>query len=154
MNSNNPVRICVVGSSNVDLTFRTTRMPLIGETLSAHQFHLAFGGKGANQAVSAARLGASDSLVARVGNDAFGHESLKHLRADGLDTAHVRVDPERPTGTAAIIVDDAARNCILVVAGANAGLSPQDVRDAAPAIQSADILLCQLEVPLETSLEA
>src|SRR5438132_9307311 len=128
MNSSNPVRICVVGSSNVDLTFRTARMPLIGETLSAHQFHLAFGGKGANQAVTAARLGAAVTLVARIGNDAFGQESLRHLRADGLDTTHVRIDSERPTGSAVIIVDDAARNCILVVAGANGGLSPQDVR--------------------------
>jgi len=148
------VRVCVVGSSNVDLTFRTARMPNIGETLSAQQFHLAFGGKGANQAVTAARLGAAVSLVARVGNDAFGQESLKSLRADALETAHVRVDSERPTGTAAIIVDDAARNCILVVAGANGALSPQDVRDAATAVQSADVLLCQLEVPVETSLEA
>src|SRR5439155_11275711 len=105
-------------------------------------------------AVTAARLGAAVTLVARIGNDAFGQESLRHLRADGLDTTHVRVDLERPTGTAVIIIDDAARNCILVVAGANGGLSPQDVRDAAPAIQSADVLLCQLEVPLETTLEA
>ena len=108
------VRICVVGSSNVDLTFRTARMPQIGETLTAHHFQTAFGGKGANQAVVAARLGAKVSLVARVGNDAFGQESLKHLRADGLDTTHVCIDAQ-PTGTAAIIVDDAARNCILIV---------------------------------------
>lgn len=154
MSSDGPVRICVVGSSNVDLTFRTARMPLVGETLSAHQFHFAFGGKGANQAVTAARLGATVSFIARVGNDAFGQESLRSLRADGLDTAHVRADPDRPTGTAAIIVDDAAQNCILVVAGANGALSPQDVRDAGPAIQSAHVLLCQLEVPLETTLEA
>src|SRR5438093_3341078 len=125
MNANKLVRICVVGSSNVDLTFRTPRMPRVGETLAGHGFHFAFGGKGANQAVTAARLGATVSLVARVGNDAFGQESLRHLRTDGLDTTHVRVDVGRPTGTAAIIVDDAARNCILVVAGANAGLSPQ-----------------------------
>jgi ribokinase len=154
MNPKSSVRICVVGSSNVDLTFRTIRMPHIGETLAAHGFQLAFGGKGANQAVTAARLGANVAFVARVGNDAFGQESLKHLRADGLDTSHVRVDSARPTGTAAIIVDDAARNCILIVSGANASLSPQDIRDAAPAIQAANVLLCQLEVPLKTSLEA
>jgi ribokinase len=154
MISKSPVRICVVGSSNVDLTFRTTRMPLVGETLTAHGFQTAFGGKGANQAVTAARLGAKVAFVACVGNDAFGHESLKTLRADGLDTTHVRIDSAQATGTAAIIVDDAARNCILIVPGANANLSPQDIRDAAPTIQAADVLLCQLEVPLETSLEA
>src|SRR5262249_981382 len=152
--SRKTVRVCVAGSSNVDLTFRTSRMPQIGETLTAHGFQLAFGGKGANQAVTAARLGASVSFIARLGNDAFGQESLKHLRADGLDTAHVRIDPTRPTGTAAIIVDDSARNCILVVPGANASLSPEDIRAATATIQTSNVMLCQLETPLESSLEA
>lgn len=101
-------RICVVGSANVDLTFRTPRLPRPGETLAGHAFHLGFGGKGANQAVAAARLGASVSLVARVGDDAFGQESLRRFRTEGLDTAFVRADAGRPTGTAAIVVDDSA----------------------------------------------
>jgi ribokinase len=149
-----PVRIAVVGSANVDLTFRTPRLPQPGETLTGHGFHLGFGGKGANQAVMAARLGASVSLVARIGADAFGQEMLRHLGAEGMDLTHVKTDRERPTGTAAIVVDDAARNCILVVPGANHGLSPQDVQAAAPVIQSAAFVLCQLEVPLPAIQEA
>jgi len=147
-------RICVVGSANVDLTFRTPRLPRPGETLTSHSFHLGFGGKGANQAVAAARLGARVSFVARLGNDAFGQDSLRRYRVEGLDTTSVRADADRPTGVAAIIVDDQAQNCILVASGANAGLSPQDVREAAPAIQNADLLLCELGIPLEAILEA
>jgi ribokinase len=147
-------RVCVVGSANVDLTFRTSRLPRPGETLAGHSFHLGLGGKGANQAVAAARLGAAVALVARLGGDAFGQEALHRYRAEGLDTAFVRADPELPTGAAAIVVDDQAQNCILVVAGANAALSPADVREAAPAIRTACMLLCQLEVPLVTTLEA
>src|SRR5262249_33046150 len=110
--------------------------------------------KGANQAVAAARLGASVALVARVGHDAFGQECLRRFRAEGLDTAFVRADAERPTGTAALVVDDRAQNCILVVAWAHAGPAPADVREAAPAIRQADLLLCQLEVPPDATLEA
>jgi ribokinase len=149
-----PPRICVVGSANVDLTFRTPRLPAPGETLAGHAFHLGMGGKGANQAVAAARLGAEVALIARVGNDAFGQEAIRRYRAEGLDTTFVRQDAQCPTGTAAIIVDDAAENCILVVAGANAALSPEDVRDASGVIQNAGVLLCQLETPLEATLEA
>jgi len=147
-------KICVVGSANVDLTFRTSRLPLVGETLFGESFFLSFGGKGANQTVMAAKLGASVTLVARVGNDTFGRQSIHHLQAQGLDTARVRLDDARATGVAGIIVDEQARNCILVVPGANLGLSIEDVRAAASAIQAAAIVICQLEVPLETSLEA
>jgi ribokinase len=129
-------------------------LPQLGETLTAHGLHVAFGGKGANQAVTAARLGATTSFVARVGDDSFGQESLNQLRGDGLDTTFVHVDSKYPTGTAAIVVDDQAHNSILIVPGANAALSPSDVRAAAPVICKADVLLCQLEVPLETTLEA
>src|SRR5450432_3009565 len=105
-------RICVVGSANVDLTFRTPRLPRPGETLAGESFHLGMGGKGANQAVAAARLGAQVSLVARVGNDAFGQEAIRRYQAEGIDTTFVRTDEHRPTGTAAIVVDDHAENCI------------------------------------------
>jgi len=147
-------RICVVGSVNVDLTFRAPRLPRAGETLSGNLFHLGMGGKGANQAVAAARLGAKVSLVARVGNDTFGKEALRRFGADSIDTDAVGIDEQRPTGTAGIVVDDAAENCIIVVAGANAGLSAQDVRTASPSIQNSEALLCQLETPLEATLEA
>jgi ribokinase len=149
-----PPRICVVGSSNLDLIFRTPRLPRPGETLAGHDFRLDFGGKGANQAVMAARLGARVAMVSRVGRDVFGEQTLANYRREDIDTAHVSLDDARPTGVASIVVDDAARNCILVVPGANLGLSPEHVRQAAAAIRAATVLLCQLEVPLESVLEA
>jgi ribokinase len=147
-------RLCVVGSANVDLTFRTPRLPRPGETLAGHSFRLDGGGKGANQAVAAARLGARVALVACLGDDAFGREALARYRAEGLDTSWVRLDGSRPTGTAAIVVDDAAQNSIVVVAGANAGLSAVDVDRAAAAVRGAAVVLCQLETPLEATLAA
>jgi ribokinase len=147
-------RICVVGSANVDLTFRTPRLPKPGETLAGHSLQVGMGGKGANQAVAAARLGAQVTLVARVGNDTFAQEAIRRYKAEGLDTAFVWQDANRPTGTAAILVDNEAENCIIIVAGANAGLTPEDVKEAAPAIRNADAVLCQLETPLDATLEA
>jgi ribokinase len=147
-------RVCVVGSTNVDLTFRTPRLPRPGETLTGGAFLQGFGGKGANQAVMAARLGARVTMLSRVGNDAFGAACMENYRVECIDARHVAADPERPTGTAAILVDDGARNCIIVVPGANSGLGPQHVRAAAGAIEGADVLLGQLEVPLDTTREA
>jgi ribokinase len=147
-------RICVVGSANVDLTFRAPRLPTPGETLAGRAFHLGMGGKGANQAVAAARLGAEVALVACVGNDTFGQEAVRRYRDERIDTRLVTVDPNEPTGTAAILVDDAAENCIVVVAGANANLSADVVRVSAAAIREADVLLCQLEVPIDSVIEA
>src|SRR5262245_57768344 len=117
-------RICVVGSSNLDLTFRTPRLPRPGETLAGHGFHLGFGGKGANQAVMAARLGARVTMVTKVGRDVFGEQTLGNYRDQGIETTHVLVDAAHPSGVAAIVVDDEARNCILVVPGANQSLTP------------------------------
>jgi ribokinase len=147
-------RVCVVGSSTIDLTFRAPRLPRAGETLPGLSFRLGFGGRGANQAVMAARLGATVTLVTRVGRDLFGEETVRHYQQEGIDTTHVRFDAERPSGVASTVVDDDARTSTLVVAGANDALSPQDVQDAAGAIRAADVLLCQLEVPLATTLEA
>jgi ribokinase len=149
-----PPRICVVGSSNIDLTFRTPRLPRSGETLTGQAFHLGYGGKGANQAVMAARLGASVTMITKVGRDVFGDGTLRNYREQGIDTKFVLTDGEQPSGVAGIVVDDAAQNCIIVAPGANGRLSSHDVRDAAIAIESADALLCQLEVPLDTTLEA
>ncbi len=147
-------RVCVVGSTNIDLTFRTARLPRPGETLSGQGFHLGFGGKGANQAVMAARLGACVQMITRVGHDVFGEGALRNYREQGVDTTFVLTDAKEPSGVAAIVVDEEARNCIIVVAGANGRLTAQDVRAAAPAITSADVLLGQLEVPLEATGEA
>jgi ribokinase len=149
-----PPTICVVGSTNIDLTFRTARLPSPGETLAGHGFQLGHGGKGANQAVMAARLGARVAMVGKVGRDVFGEGALRNYREQGVDITHVLVDDQRPTGVASIVVDDAARNCILIVPGANLALTPQDVRAAAGAIEGAAVLLCQLEVPIETVAEA
>jgi ribokinase len=138
----------------MDLTVRAPRLPRPGETLAGQAFHLGFGGKGANQAVMAARLGALVSIVTKVGRDVFGEQTLRNYQNVGIDSRYVLVDDQAPSGVASIIVDDAAQNCIVVVAGANGRLSPADVQTAAPAIQEADVLLCQLEVPLETTAAA
>jgi ribokinase len=147
-------RICVVGSSNIDLTFRTHRLPAPGETLPGHSVALGYGGKGANQAVMAARLGAHVTLVARVGRDVFGDGMFRTLIEQGIDTAHVTQDALLPSGTAAILVDDLAQNSIIVVPGANGVLSPADVERASGAITGASVLLCQLEVPIAATLAA
>jgi ribokinase len=147
-------RICVVGSANVDLTFRTPRLPRPGETVAGHELHVGFGGKGANQAVAAARLGTRVSFVARVGDDPYGSDYVRRLAAENIDTTHVRQVAGQPTGTAAILVDDQAQNCIVVAPGANGHLSPDDVRAAEATIRGSDVVVCQLEVPLETTLEA
>lgn len=147
-------RICVVGSANVDLTFRTPRLPKAGETLSGHALHVGMGGKGANQAVAAARLGAEVAFVACVGNDRFGVDAIRQYQKEGIDVSSIRQDASLPTGTAAIIVDDDAENCIVIVSGANAALTPADVRRASAVIQQANAVLCQLETPLDATLEA
>ncbi len=147
-------RICVVGSCNVDLIVRTPRMPRVGETLAGSGFLPCHGGKGANQAVMAARLGASVAMVGRVGNDLHGQQIKQNLTDHGIDGRHILVDEGLPSGVAVILVDDDARNCIVVVAGANGALTPADVRQASAVVASSAVLLCQLEVPLETTAEA
>jgi len=112
------------------------------------------GGKGANQAVAAARLGANVAFVARVGNDAFGTQALLGYQVEGINTSFIQKDAECPTGTAAILVDDQAENCIIVVAGANAGLTADDIKAASLVIEQADLVLCQLETPVDTAIEA
>src|SRR5262249_51563426 len=112
-------KICVVGSSNIDLTFRTARLPRPGETISGQAFQVGFGGKGANQAVMAARLGARVTVISKIGQDIYGADILRNYGTQGIEASFVSADAERSTGVAAIVVDDAARNCIIVVGGAN-----------------------------------
>lgn len=147
-------RICVVGSCMIDLISRVPRLPNLGETLVGHSFHLGYGGKGANQATAAARLGARVSMVAKVGRDVFGEGTMQNFRDNGIDTTFVQYDPDRFSGVAPIFVDDKADNFIVIVPGANDGLTPGDVQAAREAILGADLLCCQLEVPVEVTLEA
>ncbi|HYM69590.1 MAG TPA: ribokinase [bacterium] len=149
-----PPQICVVGSSNVDLIARVPRFPRPGETLEGRSFHIGYGGKGANQAVMAAKLGARVTMVTRVGRDVFGDGLLRNFTQHGIDTTHVHVDEERSSGVAPILVDDTAENEIVIVPGANYGLSPDDVGRAVAALQAADVVIGQLEVPIEATLEA
>lgn len=146
--------VCVVGSANLDLSAYTDRLPAAGETVRATRFATGFGGKGANQAVTAARLGAAVALVARVGDDSFGRDTLAHFRAEGIDTGHVTPTPGAPTGTALITVDAAGRNTIVVSAGANGLLTAGDVEAARGAIEAARVLVCQQEVPAAANLTA
>lgn len=146
-------RIAVVGSTNVDLTFRVARLPRPGETVPGSALTRGFGGKGANQAVMAARLGATVAMISAVGDDGAGRESLENYRAQGVDATHVRAVPG-PTGTAAIVVDDSAQNTIVVVPGANDAVSAEQVRAAGDAVRSAGVVLAQLETPAEATLEA
>jgi len=147
-------KIIVVGSSNTDMVVKTPHIPTPGETVLGGKFLMAAGGKGANQAVAAARLGAEVTLVARVGQDVFGEQALAGFRREGLITRYVTTDPETPSGVALIFVGAAGENSIAVAPGANVHLSPGDVRRAREAMEGADVLLLQLEIPLETVLAA
>jgi len=149
-----PARVTVVGSLNMDLVVRAPRIPRPGETIIGGEFRTVPGGKGANQAVAAARLGAQVAMVGRVGGDAFGGLLLENLAAAGVDHTFVTRDPQAATGVALIEVDDAGQNSIVVVSGANMRLAPADVEAAAAAIGVADVLLLQLESPLETVTRA
>jgi ribokinase len=146
--------VIVVGSLNMDLVVRSPRIPQPGETILGGEFQIVPGGKGANQAVAAARLGAHVSLVGRVGCDAFAAQLLEHLPADGIDSSFVVQDPGAATGVALIVVDNAGQNSIVVAPGANKRLSPADVGAAETVIAGADALLLQLESPLETVTRA
>ncbi|QEG21603.1 ribokinase [Mariniblastus fucicola] len=154
MSESKTPRICVVGSANIDLIFRTPRMPALGETIAGTALHQCMGGKGANQAVVAARLGGEVTFIASVGSDAFGAESISAYEAEGIDASYISRASDQPTGTAAIFVDDEAENCIIVVAGANALLSPESIRAAANVIEQSDAVLCQLETPVDAAVEA
>ncbi|HZT76758.1 MAG TPA: ribokinase [Vicinamibacterales bacterium] len=145
-----PARIVVVGSCNVDLTTFTDRVPNAGETMFGTSFDLGFGGKGANQAVAARRCGADVAMVARVGQDLFGQATLQNFSALGIESTHVRAVDGVSSGVAPIFVDPSGQNRIIVVKGANDRLRPADVDAAAPLVASADCVVLQFEVPLDT----
>ena len=144
--------IVVVGSLNMDLVVTVPRFPIAGETLLGGDYARHPGGKGANQAVAAARAGGRVRMVGRVGRDAFGDTLTRGLGADGIDHRHVVALDDAPTGVAFISVDPSAQNCIIVSPGANSRISPDDL--AASQFEGAAVLLLQLEIPLDTTLRA
>lgn len=144
------MKIVVVGSLNMDLVVRMPQIPRPGETLLGGVFKTFPGGKGANQAVAAARLGAHVTMIGCVGSDAFGQEMRDTLTAEGIDTTHVLVHPESATGVALIQVDAKGQNSIAVASGANFQLTSADVENAMQAIENFDVLVMPLETPLET----
>jgi len=143
-------KVVVIGSYNVDMTIKTKKIPSPGETVIGGSFSTGGGGKGANQAIAAARLGADVSFIARVGNDLLGQEAIKKLNNEHIDTRFIFRDNQLPTGVAFIVVDDSAENSIVVASGANAALSVEDIENVKSELLSADILLVQLESPVET----
>jgi ribokinase len=147
-------RVTVLGSINMDLVFCTPRMPVLGETISGTGFRQVPGGKGANQAVAAARQGADVRFVGVVGDDGFGREALRCLAADGIATGNVVVAAGFATGVAGIFVESSGGNSIVLAPGANEELSVALVEAARPAIADADFLVCQLETPLASVTRA
>lgn len=147
-------RIAVIGSNNVDLVTTVARLPARGETLAGTGFSTGFGGKGANQAVAAARLGSAVTLVTRTGDDGFGRDMRRNVQAAGIELTHVTPAPGLPNGVASIFVEPSGENAIVIVAGANGALSPADIDRAADDLARCDLILLQLEVPLETVYHA
>lgn len=143
-------RIVVIGSSNTDMVVKAPRLPSAGETVLGGGFMMNAGGKGANQAVAAARYGCRVSFVGRVGTDMFGRRTLEAMREEGIDTSSVAVDSENASGVALISVNAEGENSIVVASGANMALCREDIDRAAAEIRTADVVLMQLEVPVAT----
>ncbi|WP_409308958.1 ribokinase [Pectobacterium sp. B1J-3] len=142
--------IAVIGSNMVDLITYINEMPKTGETLEAPSFEIGCGGKGANQAVAAAKLGASVMMVSRVGDDLFADNTVKNLQHFGVDTQYVTAVAGVSSGVAPIFVDASSQNRILIIKGANAHLSTQDIDAASESLKQCKLLILQLEIPLET----
>ncbi|WP_299525205.1 ribokinase [uncultured Lutibacter sp.] len=142
--------IAVVGSSNTDLVFQTPKFPQPGETVLGGKFATFAGGKGANQAVAAARLGGDVYFIARVGDDGFGNEAIKGFLKDTINTEFVFKDKDFPTGVASIVINEKGQNSIVVAPGANNHLTPKNIDTALSAIEKSSIVLVQLEISLET----
>lgn len=143
-------RIIVIGSTNTDMVIKAEHLPKAGETILGETFFMNPGGKGANQAVAAARLGGHVTFISKVGNDIFGRQAVELFEEEGIDTSFMLSDPNHPSGVALITVDNQAENCIAVAPGANASLFPKDLKKAIKEIENAAIILMQLEIPVET----
>lgn len=146
--------IIVIGSSNTDMVIRTKKMPRPGETVLGGDFMMNHGGKGANQAVAAAKLGGNTTFIGKVGDDVFGRQTIEMLSGLGIDVSHLGVSEKHPSGIALINVDDSGENSIAVASGANADLSVADIDAAEEAIKNAALIIMQLESPLKTVTHA
>jgi len=142
--------VVVAGSSNTDMVIKAPHLPAPGETILGGTFFMNAGGKGANQAVAAARLGGNVTFIAKLGDDIFGKQALQLFREEGIDTSCIITDAQQPSGVALITVDAKGENCIAVAPGANAALLPADIDNMIEIIANADIILMQLEIPVET----
>lgn len=143
-------QILVVGSSNTDMVIKAAHLPRPGETILGGTFFMNPGGKGANQAVTIARLGGPVTFICKTGSDIFGHQSQQLFEEEGINISYIFSDSEYPSGVALITVDEKAENCIVVASGANANLMPSDLARVEEAIEQADLVLMQLEIPMET----
>lgn len=144
------MRIVVVGSSNIDMVAQVSHIPAPGETVGNARFIQSFGGKGANQAVAAARLGGSVTFVTALGNDMYADILKKHFTEEGINTDYIIDDSHHPTGTALIYVANSGENCIAVAPGANYSLLPESITKFSEIIEEADIVVMQAEIPYET----
>jgi ribokinase len=144
--------IVVFGSINLDLTTYVPHLPALGETLRGRSFITVPGGKGANQAVAAARLGAPTKFFGRMGNDAFGREVMPIVQKEGIDMSGIQIDEKHGTGLAVISVDDKADNSIVIVSGANMAVDENDAKRCINELEKAKVVMLQLEVPMEASL--
>ena len=150
MVSTNKPNVLVVGSVNMDLAVRTAQMPQPRQTVLGYNFVTSPGGKGANQAVAAARLGSNCRFIARLGNDVFGDQLLENLKSNGVDCTNVMVTPQAPSGVAVIVVDSRGENSIVVASGANYLVTPDDLFSREDVFADSNVLLLQLELPLPT----
>lgn len=146
--------ILVFGSINMDLVVRTPRLPVKGETISGTDFYAVPGGKGANQAVAASRLGAATRMIGRVGSDIFADKLLDSLATNKVDTSGISIDSEAPSGVALIQVDDESNNSIVIVPGANSRNGQQEIQSLTEVLVHCEVLLLQLEIPIELVVDA
>ena len=143
-------KIVVVGSCNTDMVIKADRLPIPGETILGGTFLMNPGGKGANQAVAASRMGGTVTLISKTGNDVFGKQSVMLYNAENIKTNYIFSDSLHPSGVALITVDSSGENCIVVASGANAYLTPADIDKTGNEIETSDLVLMQLEIPIET----
>ena len=143
-------KIVVVGSCNTDMVIKADRLPVPGETILGGTFLMNPGGKGANQAVAAARMGGKVTFISKTGNDVFGKQSVVLYNSEGINTDYIFSDSNNPSGVALITVDSFGENCIVVASGANASLCPSDIEKAVTEIENSDLVLMQLEIPIDT----